>query len=205
MTPSVAWASAGAPLPGERVSGDRAVVAEADGVVLVAVIDGLGHGPEAAAAAIAAAAVLEAAPELPLAELVVTCHERLRHTRGVVLSVASFALARGAMTWLGIGNVEGWLVRAHATPQMPDRALVPHAGTVGYLLPTLAPRTVAVADGDTLVFASDGIHGGFRREILGTRSPPEIADAIFAGYAKPSDDSCVLVARYVAGGAGGGA
>ena len=205
MIATVAWASAGAPLPGEPVSGDRAVVAEADGLVLVAVIDGLGHGPDAAHASLVAAHVIEAAPELPLDDLVTTCHEQLRRTRGAVLSIASFSLARGAMTWLGIGNVDGWLVRAHATPEDPDRALVPHAGTVGYLLPRLVPRTVAVADGDTLVFASDGIHRGFRREILVRRSPAEIADAIFAAYAKPSDDSCVLVARYLAGGAGGGA
>lgn len=205
MTASVAWACAGAPLLGQTVSGDRAVVAEADGIVLVAVIDGLGHGPDAARAAIVAAGVLEAAPELPLVELVATCHDRLRHTRGVVLSVASFSLARAALTWLGVGNIEGCLVRAHATPEAPDRALVPHAGTLGYVLPTLRPRTLDLADGDTLVFASDGIHGGFMREIVATRSPPDIADAIIAGYAKTSDDSCVLVARYLAGGAGGGA
>ena len=46
---------AGAPLAGETRSGDLAVFAPFDGGALVAVIDGLGHGPAAADAAEAAA------------------------------------------------------------------------------------------------------------------------------------------------------
>jgi len=35
-------------------------------------------------------------------------------TRGVVLSLASIDPAHGMMTWLGVGNVQGVLMRANA-------------------------------------------------------------------------------------------
>lgn len=205
MMGALDWGTAGAPAPGQTVSGDRAMVAQVNGVALAAVIDGLGHGPDAALAAGEAARVLEVSPELPVDDLVARCHAQLRRTRGVVLSVASFALARHVMTWLGIGNIAGYLVRAHASAAAPDLALVPHGGTVGFALPALAPRALPVATGDTVVFATDGIRGGFRHEIVAARSPQQIADAIVAGFAKSTDDCCVLVVRYLAAGGPGGA
>jgi hypothetical protein len=58
QTPCLDWKVAGRPLPGESESGDLGVVAaHADGALLAA-IDGVGHGDAAAAAARAAADVL---------------------------------------------------------------------------------------------------------------------------------------------------
>ena len=65
-----------------KESGDQYLVSRtADGGVLVAVADGLGHGPEAASAAKTAIAVLEASDERELGARFLRCHERLRDTR----------------------------------------------------------------------------------------------------------------------------
>ena len=192
----LAWATAGAALAGQASSGDRAVVVPFPGGALVALIDGLGHGRDACDAALAAERVLIAAPYLPVAELMQRCHDELRKTRGAVISMASFDAREGAMTWLGVGNVEGFLVRAQ--PDSPVEAVVMRGGTVGYMLPALSPRTVLVQPGDTLVLASDGIRHGFRGEVIPARTPQQIADEVMAHWAKTSDDACVVVARYVA-------
>ncbi len=195
----LAWATAGAPLAGQPPSGDRGVVVPFPGGALVAVIDGLGHGKEACLAAEAAERVLIATPYEPIDRLVQRCHEELRQTRGAVISLASFDAKQSSITWLGVGNVEALLVRARS-PESAE-AVAMRGGTVGYLLPPLNPRTLAVQPGDTLVLASDGIRHGFRQEVILARTPQEIADSVMANWARGTDDACVLVARYIAGSA----
>src|SRR5262245_52322386 len=104
-------ATAAAPLQGELRSGDRGVVVPFDQGALVAVIDGLGHGLLACEAAVVAEQVLVESPAAPVDELMRRCHHKLRNTRGAVMSLASFNGTRSTMTWLGVGNVEGFLVR----------------------------------------------------------------------------------------------
>src|SRR5438132_6905050 len=55
----IEWGVASLALPGEAESGDRHLVKPVGTGVLVAVVDGLGHGAEAASAAKAAVAALE--------------------------------------------------------------------------------------------------------------------------------------------------
>src|ERR1041385_8722514 len=83
-----------------------------DGGALVAAIDGLGHGPEAALAARSAADALEHYAREPVVQLLGRCHESLRGTRGAVITLASFSVATGKMSWAGVGNIEGTLLRA---------------------------------------------------------------------------------------------
>ena len=189
----IAWATAGAALAGQTSSGDRAVVVPYPEGALVALIDGLGHGNEACEAAVAAERVLLAAPYLDIGELMRRCHEALRSTRGVVMTLASFDAARGTMSWLGVGNVEALLVRAQGDT---SEAVPMRGGTVGYTLPPLNPRTLSIFPGDTLALATDGIRHGFKEEIIPARTPQEIADQVMARWAKTSDDACVVVARY---------
>lgn len=190
------WAWAGAALPGERESGDVHVVAPFAGGTLVAVLDGLGHGPEAALASRAAARVLVAHAGEPVAALVERCHDALRPTRGAVMSVASFQAAEGAMTWVAVGNVEGLLLRAAPAAERAREAILARGGVVGYQLPPLRPVTVPVSIGDTLVLATDGIRSGFVAGLEARGDPQQVADAIFARYARGTDDALVLVARY---------
>lgn len=191
---TIEWGSAGAPFPGQPSSGDRGVVVAFPGGALVAVIDGLGHGEEACKAAVAAERVLLASPRQAVDELVTRCHEQLRGTRGVVLSVASFDGERDTMSWVGVGNVEGLLVRADG--ETSSEAVAMRGGTLGYNLPRLVPRTLPVRRGDTLVLATDGIRHGFKAEVLSARSPQQIADEVARNWSKTTDDYCVVVARY---------
>lgn len=193
------WDVAAVPIPGEQALGDRAVVAFAGERVLVGAIDGLGHGPEAAAAAEAAATVLESCVAQDPAATVGQCHHALRDTRGAALSLAWIDAAKHTMTWLGVGNVEGRLVRA-AAPFVATHSLLVHSGIVGHELPDLSAQTTTIARGDLLIFATDGVRRDFADGFVPSGSCGEIAHRILDRDALGTDDALVLVARYLASG-----
>src|SRR5258708_27724687 len=103
----IEWGVATLALPGEAQSGDRHLVKPVGSSVLVAVVDGLGHGAEAATAAQAAVAALERHSTESPVPLIERCHRALQGTRGGVMSVAGLGRPGRAMTWGGCRNGEG--------------------------------------------------------------------------------------------------
>ena len=198
-SPALEWGVAAAALPGQRESGDLHLVKFWPDGVLIAAVDGLGHGAEAAVAAHLAVTTLEEHSQQGLITLVKGCHEVLRKTRGVALSVASFEFRDQTLTWLGVGNVEGILLRADPGTNPARETLMLVGGVVGYNLPTLRASVTTVAIGDTLVFATDGIRNGWAQEVTREDGPQRIADRIGSRYSKGTDDALVLVARYRGG------
>ena len=199
----IEWGVASRALPGEAQSGDLHFVKQVGAGALVAVVDGLGHGAEAATAARAAVAALERhATESPV-PLIERCHRALQGTRGVVMSVAVFGRSDRSMTWLGVGNVEGLLLHGDGKARSGSArvSLTTRGGIVGSELPRLHPVVLPIASGDTLIFATDGIREGFTEGLPPEAAPQQLADQILARYGKGTDDALVLVARYL-GGAG---
>ena len=84
----VEWGVATRCRRGEATSGDLAVVTLLPEGALVAAIDGLGHGGEAARAARTAGRVVRDSPSRDLVPLVERCHAALRDTRGAAISLA---------------------------------------------------------------------------------------------------------------------
>ena len=171
-------AAASAALGGESVSGDQCLVQAHPGGVLVAAVDGLGHGGEAEHAAKRAVSVLEEDAGAPLPTLFERCHARLARTRGVVMSLASFDAAGARLTWLGVGNVEGTLLRADVASRAPTESIMLLGGVVGFQLPRLRPSTMELGAGDTVVLTTDGIESGFRHGLRAGRPAQELADTI---------------------------
>lgn len=191
----VEWGLASRALHGQPESGDLHFVEAFSGGVLIAAIDGLGHGPEAARASRMATATLHDHLGEPVTILIERCHAALQKSRGVVLSVALIEPRGRELTWLGVGNVDGTLYRANLAP---GRESLPHrGGVVGYQIPPLRQTTLPLAHGDTLVFATDGIDGAFSMESPIGWYPQEAADHILRSYGKPTDDALVLVARVI--------
>src|SRR6266513_2577182 len=110
--PIIEWGGATQASRGRSVSGDLHLVKPFGHGALVAVVDGLGHGDEATAVAKTSVAVLEENPDQSVITLVKRCHDALRKTRGVVMTLASFNVLDSTVRWLGVGNVEGLLLRA---------------------------------------------------------------------------------------------
>jgi negative regulator of sigma-B (phosphoserine phosphatase) len=190
----IEWASAARAFEDEPESGDRSVVAELPGGMLLAVIDGLGHGMHAAAAADAAATAIEADAEQPLAEILRRCHAASLGTRGCAITLATIDLDSATLTWSGVGNVAG--VVLHRAPTPIRKLIRGRAGIVGSRLPRLHSETLKLDDGDVILLASDGIRPDFGRVATIHLPLQRIADEILAEQALPTDDALVLVARY---------
>ena len=193
--PMVDYGVAKSVLPGEVESGDRHVICCKGDGVLIAAIDGIGHGDDAAIAAELAVSILKTSADEPVISMVERCHEGLRSTRGVVLSLASIDPEHGMMTWLGVGNVQGVLMRAGAQKGSVQEVLLLRGGVVGAQLPGLQAAVLPITQGDTLIFVTDGIRGEFVDGLSALESPQRTADRILKQHSRGNDDALVLVAR----------
>ncbi len=193
----VEWGVASRPIAGEAVSGDLHLVKPMKHGVLLAAIDGVGHGAEATAAARLAAGVLEKHSHESVISLVKRCHDALARTRGVVMTLGSLNALDDTLTWLGVGNVEGLLLRADSRAGQPSEHVLLRSGLVGYQLPALQASVLPLAPGDLLLLATDGIRDDFMLETPSTAAPTDLAECILRRHFKGTDDALVLVARYL--------
>ena len=190
----IAWGAASRPMAGDGPSGDGYVVLAHPERTLVVVVDGLGHGDEAAAAShMALRTITDGAHETP-ARLIEHCHRQLLGTRGVVLALAVFEEATRRMEWVGVGDVNAVLWRADHAARPAVETLFTARGIVGRHLPPLVTRTLIVAPGDTLILATDGVARGFPDLPEPAGTPEQTARRILARHGTGADDALVLVA-----------
>jgi serine phosphatase RsbU (regulator of sigma subunit) len=194
------WGASARPIPGETVSGDDHVAVPLPSWLLFAVVDGLGHGPEAARASAAAVRTLESDPGARPEELIRRCHEALRRTRGVAMTIACVDAVVDEVVWFGVGNVHAALLQ----PESPDakgRHWAPlRGGVVGYVLPSVRPTRTPIRPDDVLVFATDGVRPVFGAWPSPSEAPSDVAQRILDDQGRESDDALVLAVRYRGGG-----
>ena len=113
------------------------------------------------------------------------------------MSLASFDVSTNSMSWLGVGNIEGFLFRPGQRGVGSREALLLRGGVVGYQLPPLRAVRLPISSGDTLMLATDGISSDFGHAPPLHRTLQETADDTLRRYGKKTDDAMVLVARYL--------
>jgi negative regulator of sigma-B (phosphoserine phosphatase) len=193
----VEWSVATRCRPGEVTNGDRAVVEVRGDETLVAGIDGVGHGAEAARAATLAAAVIRRSSGKDLTALATRCHEALRDTRGAALSLVRVSTASAQLTWLGIGNVEGRLLSGNSSPTRVKGSLAPAPGVAGHHLPQMTLETLDLEPGDLLVLATDGVRVRFADALAVSGSTRSISERVLRNDWEYADDALVIAMRYL--------
>jgi phosphoserine phosphatase RsbX len=194
---AVEWGVATRCRRGEATSGDLGVVTLLPDGALVAGIDGLGHGREAARAARQAAEVVRQSQTQDLVLLVERCHAAMRGTRGAAISLAFVSASESAMTWLGVGNVEGRVLSGDRSVSRPKGSLALGRGVPGHELPAVRPARLEVRPGDVLVLATDGIQSTFADSLDISGSTQTISERILANHWKRPDDALVVAVRYL--------
>lgn len=189
------WSMARLPKKGESICGDHFLVIKKNNRILVAVTDGLGHGIKAKEVSELAISTLEHFEGETVINLVNDCHQKLRSTRGVVMSLGIIDCTEHTLTWLGIGNVEGVLLRAQNDLGMEN--IILRGGVVGYQLPSLKASLVPVSSGDTLIFATDGVEREFLSKLRVDDTPLETVKNIAGKYFKELDDALILALEYI--------
>jgi negative regulator of sigma-B (phosphoserine phosphatase) len=184
---TVVTAHISVPKPGEIANGDAVLVrSDPDGITLLAVIDGLGHGPVAAEASAAALQELAVAPlALPVIDLMERVHERLRSTRG---AVGTICVVRGrTLEACAVGNVQ----LACLKTTVP---LILSAGVLGHRIPRLRACSCELKRQTRIALASDGIQSRFRLDDFAQFSPEDACKAILTHHRRIDDDATVLIA-----------
>lgn len=197
MLSSIEWAVAQRPFPGMDVSGDHCLVHPFGDGILLAVMDGLGHGPGAdAASRLACDCLLHSQPARGLAQLIRDCHEALRGSRGVAMTLAIYQPGPGTLQWSSIGNVEAVLWHLPEEDDGRRLCVTPRGGVIGYQLPTPHVATLEVAAGDICCMATDGIASAFVERTPPRLEPRNLADYILERYGRGTDDALVLAVRF---------
>ena len=184
------------PLPGQVESGDLCLIKQVGKGTLLAVVDGLGHGEEAASAAHAAVAAIDRYATEPLVDLVRRSRDAVVGLRGVVLGLAYLDPQAATMSWVGVGNIGGILLRTDLANRPSRITMVSSAGFIGGEPLHPVARSVPLALGDTIILFSDGVKDGFAESLVLSNTPREMADFVITRHLKGNDDALVLVARY---------
>jgi hypothetical protein len=164
---------------------------------LIAAVDGLGHGREAANAARRALMALQPPLSASADDLIRHCHQQLRGTRGAVLSLALLDARENTLCWNGVGNIDGILLRASDKTGNNREYLLTQNGVLGHHIShTKHARILPLSENDTLIFTTDGIKTPFIEDLDIQRDPQELADDILEHHAKNTDDALALVVRY---------
>lgn len=181
---SVAWISR--PRVGEVVSGDSIVVRPLGTALLVAVVDALGHGPNAAAVAKISTEWLQTTPSGgdDATSIVHGLHKVLHGSRGA--ATLTLIVSPQGVEACSVGNVE---LRS-TTGKLPF-VLTP--GVLGQRLRHPKASFMGAPIVERFVLYSDGISGRFDLKALRSHSAPELATHIFASHRHPHDDASVVV------------
>lgn len=194
----IEWAVVTEPLSGQRISGDHWSVREVcRGVVLLAVADGLGHGPEAAGAARLVDEVLSLHPDAQPDELIRHCHGALAGSRGAAVAVARLVQDERCVGCAGVGNIYAGVIGARPGGAGMLANASPDAGIVGDHIPArIRIARLPVRVGDLFIMATDGVTDGVADLARLPLPIDEVAATLFDGAAQTDhDDALVLVGR----------
>lgn len=178
-------------LRGQAECGDAWRVVKDGRRTTVMVVDGLGHGPHAAAAAAAATARLPLEGREEAHELLSVLDEAMRSTRGAALSLTIIDDAAREARFSGVGNVDGRVLANGKTSH-----LVPQNGILGHAMPTVRTSTVAWPAGALLIMHSDGVSARWHMDGypgLLSSHPAIVAGVIYRDFARGRDDATVIV------------
>lgn len=185
---------------GENACGDNWVCTIKDKHCVVAMVDGLGHGPEAEKAAKAALEELAALDGALINEHIRKINNEIKKTRGVVMSIAYIDSYNKQLTYCGVGNILSRLI--YQPLSSIARTFNSYNGIVGHTIPTTINNTTLPWDNklDMLVMHSDGITGRWdlnKYPKILQHNGMILCAAIYKDHNRGTDDSTVSVIRYV--------
>lgn len=181
---------------GERVSGDDATFERRGASLVLALADGLGHGPEAREPARRAIEVVRAAPEAPPADLLRDAGEALRGTRGAVMGVVGIDESSGELVHAAVGNITTIVRGGQEGRSFTGSHSVLGSGS---LRPQRAlEERLALRPRELVALCSDGLRSRLDLEAarhLGSRHPLVVAQHLLDRFGRANDDATVVVAR----------
>lgn len=183
------------PIDGETVCGDGWCVRQDEERATVLLVDGLGHGPNAAQAADTALDAFRATENRTPKEIVSLVHDALRVTRGAAVAVAEVRrTADGASVELcGVGNTVTAVIGAAGPRSLPSMN-----GTAGLSIRSLQSFTQALRADDLLVMHTDGLTTRWRLDAyprVREHDPAVVSALLHRDASRGRDDATVVTLR----------
>lgn len=183
------------PKSGELACGDAWTAIRARHGHVLCMVDGLGHGADAAAAArTAIAAVADCAVRGAAAgQTIETLHLALRHTRGAAAAVALLHADEAMCTFCGVGNISACIITDGVS-----RSMVSYNGILGHQTRKIQEFKYPFAEGALCVLHSDGVATRWRLDDypgLERSHPGLVAGVLYRDYSRRRDDTAVLAVR----------
>lgn len=175
-------------------NGDAFVIKQWGGHALVGVIDGLGHGQFAQRASQTARYYIEQHFDQPLLSLFRGAGRACHGTRGVVMALARFDLAKQQLEVANVGNIE---IRLIGGPKKRFNPIV-RRGIIGMNAPNPVCTQHDWEDSNILIMHSDGLRTHWEWsdfDELEHDTPSGVARRLLQALSKTDDDATILVAR----------
>jgi hypothetical protein len=178
------------------VCGDVAVILPTGSGLLLAIVDGLGHGTRAWEAASAAEAWLRDHASADVAAISAGVCERLRKTDGAAVGVCHVEHESGRVRYAGIGNT---VLRTFGRQR--EGRLISRDGIAGRTSEPAKVYSAQADPGDLLLLYSDGVPSQFRisecPSLLGAE-PGAAAREVVTRFGRDYDDAACIAARWQA-------
>ena len=181
------------PKAGEQVCGDGWTIRHGVYGLSALLVDGLGHGLQAAEAADAATAAFRRQQFADTSHALQAVHDGLRHTRGAAGAILEVDHDKRTARFSGVGNVCCAIVREGVT-----RQAVSNSGTLGHQARHFREYSYPWSDDASFVMHSDGLTAHWSLNGypgLGIHHPAVIAAVLYRDFTRHRDDVTVLVGR----------
>jgi serine phosphatase RsbU (regulator of sigma subunit) len=178
---------------GEPVSGDAVVIRPLEHGLFVAIVDVLGHGPEAHELTLVIHEFLERQATADVSGLMTRLHQRLKGTRGAAVGLCAIDSFTGSIDYAGIGNTS---IRRFGES---ETRLVSQDGVVGQNLRTPLLQSVKLESGDLILLYTDGVSDRFTTaEYPGVlrHAAEDVVRIVLDRFGKGHDDSSCIAIRY---------
>jgi serine/threonine protein phosphatase PrpC len=176
-----------------KLNGDAFFIKRWKQYILIAVIDGLGHGQFAHRASITALSYLEKHYDQQLQDIFRGVGRACRSTRGIVMAMARFDWMDGKVVIGGIGNIEIRIFENGVDP-----GIVSKRGIIGGASPVPLIKEFPWDEKAVMIMHSDGIvtHWKWRDfpEYQG-ESASMLAHTMLSKLARDNDDATIVIVK----------
>ena len=178
---------------GEILNGDSYVITHLSSTeILIAIIDGLGHGKYANFASSLAKEHILLKSEQAIDLILQNAHNALKGSRGAVLGICKINTEKRKLMFTGIGNIEGQVFNRNES-----KSLISFGGIVGHNMRTPRIFEFDFKEGYNLCMYSDGIKSSWKNEEVDWNEHPQInADKILINNSRNNDDATIIIISY---------
>ena len=169
------------------------VIRPLEGGLFAAIVDVLGHGPEAHQLALLIDAYLTRYASSDILGLMTRLHQHVQGTRGCCRGALRHRRGAGRVVYAGIGNT---VLRRFGKI---DTRLVSHDGVLGQNMRTPRLQTLQLEKGDLVALYTDGVRDRFTAEDYPSifhHAPKDVVRAIIERFGKDYDDAACIAVRY---------